>query len=149
MIQAKDIRVGAIFNRKHGKGWTETIINEEIIGKIFSGDKEYALDDFEPIQINDEILAMYNFEFFDYYILDDYAGNEILKHYKLPFNDSSDCYYCLEQDESGEFRLSIERDGNDKIDSYISVSLSTIRYEHQFRDICLSLTAKEINRTYK
>lgn len=56
MIQANELRIGNIYNRKHGKGWTETVMSEEIIGKIFGNSKEYALNDFEPIPLTEEIL---------------------------------------------------------------------------------------------
>lgn len=61
MIQAKEIRLGNIYHRKHGKGWTETVIDETILGKIFSNDPEYALNDFEPVIITEEILKRFGF----------------------------------------------------------------------------------------
>lgn len=62
MINSKEIRIGNIYDRKHGKGWTETVMTEEIIGKIFSDDKEYALDDFEPISLSKDVLKRFGFK---------------------------------------------------------------------------------------
>lgn len=61
MIKASEAIVGRIFKRKHGKGHTYLKLTEEIICKIFSNDKEYALDDFEPILITKDILLALNF----------------------------------------------------------------------------------------
>lgn len=61
MIQAKDLRVGLWFNRKHGKGWSWIILDEDIIRSIFSDSLEYALNDFEPIPLTSEILLMAGF----------------------------------------------------------------------------------------
>jgi len=62
MIQTNELRVGNYYNRKHGKGWTRTMITEEIMGKIFSDSNEYALDDFENIELSSEILKEFGFE---------------------------------------------------------------------------------------
>lgn len=62
MIDARDAVVGFIFNRKHGKGWTQTILTEEIVGKIFGDSKEYALNDFEPIPLTPERLEALGFK---------------------------------------------------------------------------------------
>jgi hypothetical protein len=61
MIKAEEIRLGNVYNRKHGKGWTETVIDENIMGKIFSDSKEYALDDFEPVPLTADILRQFGF----------------------------------------------------------------------------------------
>lgn len=65
MIKTNEIRVGNKYSLKRGKGWIETIITEEIMGKIFSDDSEYALDDFEPIILTPEALKMYGYEYKD------------------------------------------------------------------------------------
>lgn len=62
MIQANEIRAGNIFNLKRGKGWTWTEMTPTIIGKIFSSDTEYALNDFEPIPLTAAILELFGFE---------------------------------------------------------------------------------------
>ena len=62
MIQENEIRAGNIFNLKRGKGWTWTEITPTIIGKIFSSDTEYALNDFEPIPLRPEILELLGFK---------------------------------------------------------------------------------------
>lgn len=56
MIKAEHLRLGNIYNRKHGKGYTATIMTEEIIGKIFTNSPEHALDDFENIELTDELV---------------------------------------------------------------------------------------------
>lgn len=61
MIHANEIRIGNIYNRKHGKGWTQIVMDEFYMYKIFSPDKDYALNDFEPIEITPEILQACGF----------------------------------------------------------------------------------------
>lgn len=61
MIDPKELRLGNWYNRKHGKGWTPTVITEEIIGGIFSAELRYALEDFEPIPITYELLLQLGF----------------------------------------------------------------------------------------
>lgn len=61
MIQANELRVGNIYNRKHGKGWTQIVMDEYIIGNIFGTGSTYALDDFEAIPLT--ATEMYDLEF--------------------------------------------------------------------------------------
>lgn len=61
MIKANEIRIGNIYNRKHGKGWTETVIDEMIMAEIFGQSMEYALDDFEPIQFTEDYFKQFGF----------------------------------------------------------------------------------------
>lgn len=63
MIKANEAVVGRVFNRKHGKGWAETVLTEEIVGKIFSGSSEYSLNDFEPIPLDAEWIKRLGFVF--------------------------------------------------------------------------------------
>ena len=56
MIDARELRIGNIYNRKHGKGWTQTVIDELGMHDIFGNDGAWALDDFEPIEITPEML---------------------------------------------------------------------------------------------
>lgn len=58
MIQANGLRVGNIYNRKHGKGWTQVVMDENLIGSIFSDSHEHALNDFEGVPITRDILEM-------------------------------------------------------------------------------------------
>jgi hypothetical protein len=63
MIKASELRIGNRYNRKHGKGWTEVVINEKILSAIFNDDSsDYALNDFEPIPLTPEILQLFGFE---------------------------------------------------------------------------------------
>lgn len=69
MIQANHLRLGNIYNRKHGKGFTATVMTEEIIGKIFTDSPEHALNDFENIKLTDALVDSVEFwEFSDYEI---------------------------------------------------------------------------------
>ena len=56
MIPANEFWLNKMYYRKHGKGWTPTVIDEDIIGKVFSNSHEYALNDFEPITLIPAIL---------------------------------------------------------------------------------------------
>lgn len=60
MIDARELRLGNVYNRKHGKGWTETVITEDLISKIFNGNpQDPALDDFEPIPLSEDWLLRF------------------------------------------------------------------------------------------
>lgn len=60
-ILASELRVGNTYNRKHGKGWTETTIDENIIVSIFHPEGNYSLQDFEPIELKSSVLKNYGF----------------------------------------------------------------------------------------
>ncbi len=63
MIEAKGLNVGNIYNRKHGKGHTETIFDEEIISAIFNDtSSEYALNDFDTIPLTEQHILGFGYE---------------------------------------------------------------------------------------
>lgn len=76
MIKAEHLRLGNIYNRKHGKGYTAIVMTEEIISKIFGNSPEHALDDFENIELTDDLV--------DNCIFPEYSHFEIIYSTKLP-----------------------------------------------------------------
>lgn len=62
MIKVGEVRCGNMFRRNHGKGWTDMIFDETMIGKIFSSDPEFALDDFDPVPLTADLLVAAGFK---------------------------------------------------------------------------------------
>lgn len=136
MIDAKDAVVGFIFNRKHGKGWTQTVLTEEIIGKIFSDSKEYALNDFEPIHLTPEILEACDFKKWDE---DEQSG---ITRYTKTHSFSKDFLIYLYS--GGKIEFCIDCDEFSKV-------LNEVYSLHHLQNLYFALTGKELtyNHTIK
>lgn len=123
MIQANEAIVGRIFDRKHGKGRTQTTLTENMIGLIFSSDKGLALNDFEPIPLTPEILEKCGFEKQD---------------------DGDGGYYRELLSENGI--LFVEGDKKGYTDVFIDCwEQIRVRYLHQLQNLYYSLTGTELN----
>jgi hypothetical protein len=134
MIQARDLIVGNIFNRKHGKGWTWTVIDEGIIRSVFSESLEYALDDFEPIPLTPEILERCGFSqdgFYQYGI--DASSSLSTSKRRLYFG--GDYLYLEEEDKN------LNRD----LITIWNKDLMKVFYLHQLQNLYFTLTGKELN----
>ncbi len=66
MIYPNEIKIGNRYHRKHGKGWTEIEMTGELIGRIFNNmDRAYALDDFEPIILNEDNIKELGYQYYN------------------------------------------------------------------------------------
>lgn len=119
MIQANEIRYGNFYNRKHGKGWTETKIDGDILSKIFGQSLEYALNDFEPIPVTSEVLLACGCE------LSPDKEHYFLKHHG----------FCLLFD-GEDWCLKMRADD--------PCLILYFKYLHQFQNVYLDLTKTEL-----
>lgn len=125
MINAQELRIGNIYNRKHGKGWTPTAITEEIMGKIFTGSIEYALDDFEDIPLTSDWLGACGLEpgFLGYQI----EVNEVKIYFRWITNE----FFMQESPLENPFlRLDYFR--------------MDIRHVHQLQNLVIAITGQEL-----
>lgn len=120
MIEAKQIRLGNVYNRKHGKGWTMMVIDEYLLGKIFSGDTlECSLNNFESIPLTPLILENCGFSQNNWseggvIIYEGWAKDDVLL--------------------SKDFKL----DGHD---------FPSLKYLHQLQNLYYTFTGQELNYT--
>lgn len=61
MIIANELRIGNLYIRKHGKGHTETKIDEVLLAEIFGQTMEYSLNEFDPIPLTEKWLVDFGF----------------------------------------------------------------------------------------
>jgi hypothetical protein len=125
MIKANELVVGHIFMRKHGKGHTWTVIDERIVGIVFSKSLEYALNDFEPIPLTAETLKGCGF------IARPGSGTLMLT---IAYEDSD--YPCT---------LQRTGDGVQICRSGIGAITAHIEYLHQLQNLFFALTGQELN----
>ncbi len=150
MIQARDIKVGAIFNRKHGQGWTETVIDEKLIAEIFSG-VGICINDFEPIPLTQEWIASANFEK-EMVMRRDVFHNQQLPHYQ--FKIESFAGHLFLQDHTNSFER-VEF-GGDKLGEQgwvaaisvagtdICLRMCMVHYVHQLQDLYFCLNSVDL-----
>lgn len=135
MINANELRIGNIYNRKHGKGWTPTIITEEIMGKIFSDSNEYALNDFEPIPLTAEILMQYEW----------IKNQQFYDHIEWSFLYPPEGIVSLQQDGQPEKVYNAALNPFIfKWDGWLSGTRKEITYLHQLQNLFKCLTGEEL-----
>lgn len=125
MINPHELRLGNYYHLKHDKGWTITIIDENILGKIFTdSDSEYALDDFEPIKLGIEWFRMFGFDGDYANIVNSTHGCSIEHSYYSKHNDGIGKYFLIDCD-GGEIGLEL-------------------LYVHQLQNLYYSLEGKNL-----
>lgn len=128
MIQANELRVGNFYHIKHGKGWTETKITESIMGSVFSESAEYALNNFEPIRLNREILERCGFVLIPGYVFVFYNAFVDLCFGRLYIE-----YYI------GDFSCSIKEQQGDK-----AAAFGRFKNLHQLQNFYFIVTGQEL-----
>lgn len=131
MINARELRIGNIYRRKHGKGFTDQAIDEGMMGKIFGNTNEFALNDFENIPISEEWLIQLGFEksFSHGYLNSQFYRKE---NYTLNELQGEDAYYAF-----CEWEDAAEQQGYRR--------LSQIQYVHQLQNLYFALTGTELS----
>jgi len=125
-LQPQELRIGNIYNRKHGKGWTETTIDEKLMSQIFDdNDPLLALNDFEPIPLSEEWLKKFGFK---------KTAQNIFK-LVLPSHSSFEEYVIAS---IGSVRIQICKNGAYAYDPII-------QYVHQLQNLYFALTGTELN----
>lgn len=131
MIHANELRIGNIYNRKHGKGWTQTVIDYDIIGHIFSYSTAYALDDFEAIELTPGILGACG----GLPIPSAFRGHM----YAIVINANIGIIYCV----NGNIRLSAATANEGEEEQITEVDIP-IKYLHQLQNLYRDLTGTEL-----
>ena len=121
MIKANELRIGNIYNRKHGNGRTETAITIEILCKIFSDDLEYAINDFESIPLTEEWLLIFGADE-HYYIVQHEAGSSTFEGYDLHGKS-------IEKNNKGTWDVKVRCSSNEYI------YLATVEYVHHLQNL--------------
>jgi len=124
-MKATDLRIGNYYFRKHGKGWAETCIDEDMVGRIFSQSTEYALNDFEPIPLTEEWLVNLGFK-------ETWSDGKERKEYSI-----------------GPFYLFHYRKGNNESVKWESGGgdVRVLKYVHSLMNLYHALTGQELELT--
>lgn len=138
MIDAKEIRIGNHYDRKHGKGRTLTVMDEKIMGKIFSDDdNEYALNDFEPIQLAPDILILHCFDH-EHHVINEYEEEE---RYTLKIGEDNKYAVCfVTETYGGKTHKYIRLRRDDDI-----LYPFNFEYFHQLQNIMFDLSSYEFS----
>lgn len=119
MIKANEIRIGNLYNRKHGKGCTETVIDEMILAEIFGQSLEYSLNIFEPIPLTVSELRKFGF--------DEYEGFEFIK-------DGISLHF-ITTDDNFQFEFTCPE---------LEWKILDVKFVHQLQNLYFNLTGKEL-----
>jgi hypothetical protein len=128
MIKANEAIVGHWFHIElKGMGLTEIQLTESIVGKIFGDDDQYALNDFNPIQITPEWLERAGFIYWKE--VDEWGSPDkdcVLRlNYFIGNSDNGNVWYLGEGFYETEYHV-------------------YIKYLHQLQNLYHSLTATEL-----
>lgn len=127
MIKSNELRICNVYNRKHGKGWTETIIDEMLMAEIFGQSMEYALDDFEPIPLTEEWFLRLGFTF---------KTEELgVKFYETQVGIDFLCF-----SKNGHWNIN-----SGKSHWYMDRNFQSPKYVHQLQNLYYDLTGVELS----
>ncbi len=131
-MKANEIRIGIIVNRKHGKGSTETMINENLMSEIFNNSfLSHSLDDFDKILLTGEWLLWFGF-------VKTYARDCYMKQL-----GETEHYIYITLNKNGENIFSIG-DKYSFVEKIMVFTTPIVQYVHQLRNIYFSLTKEEL-----